>query len=222
MESLIRLRNAPVMNLLRKIYIKTTNLTRGYQDKQSKLVSFYKLWAPVYDLSIKLDPAYQKNLKAMISDTVSEGDETLDIGCGTGLGTIYASTMAANVLGLDSSRDMLNKLEQKINKQQINNIRLRRGFFPEVIQAGERFNSIITSFMLAHLSREQRTIAIKAMFDLIKPGGRVGFFAARGEVAPTFQTKQETENNLFAAGFEAVKIHDVDDIYRITTAKKPG
>ena len=208
------------MKILRKLYIKTTNLTHGYQDKQSKIVSFYKLWAPLYDLSIKLDPAYNKNLIKMINSTVSQGDYTLDIGCGTGLGTIYAATIAQKVLGIDSSNDMLTKLEKKNKKQKICNIQLRNGFFPQTLKPKDKFNSIITSFMLAHLSKEQRTQAIKAMFDILEPNGKIGLFSAQGEIAPTFQTKKEIENNLLSAGFRNIIIEDVNDIYRISTAEK--
>jgi len=159
------------MRVLRRIYIKTTNLTHGYQGKNSKLVSFYKLWAPLYDISIKLDPAYNKNLKKMIDTTVSQGDYTLDIGCGTGLGTMHAATIATKVLGIDASKDMLNKLQKKIKNHGIKNLDLREGFFPQTLKSKENFNSIITSFMLAHLSKKQRTQAIMRIIK--KNNGKV-------------------------------------------------
>jgi ubiquinone/menaquinone biosynthesis C-methylase UbiE len=156
------------MNILRKIYIKTTNLTHGYQGNQPKLVSFYKLWAPLYDISIKLDPAYYKNLKKMINSTVSKSDYTLDIGCGTGLGSIYAATIAQKILGIDSSENMLYKLQKKIKKFNIHNLNLRKGFFPEALKPEEKFKSIITSFMLVHLNKDQQTKAIKFMFEILE------------------------------------------------------
>ena len=208
------------MKLLRKLYIKTTNLTHGYQNKKSRLISFYKLWAPLYDISIKLDPAYNKNLKEMIDSTVSPGDFTLDVGCGTGLGTIYAATIAQKILGIDSSKHMLNKLQKKIKSHGINNIDIREGFFPQVLESEEKFNSIITSFMLAHLSRDQRSEAIKAMFEILEAGGKIGLFSAQGEIAATFQTKEEIENNLSSAGFNNIVVNNVNDIYRVSTAEK--
>ncbi len=208
------------MKLLRNIYIKTTNLTHGYQGNQSKLVSFYKLWAPIYDISIKFDPAYHKNLKRMISSIVSQGDYTLDIGCGTGIGTLYASTIARTILGIDPSANMLNRLQKKAEKQNIKNINLRKGFSPQALKSKEKFNSIITSFMLAHLNKDQRSTAIKAMFEILETNGEIGLFSAQGEIAPTFQTKEEIENNLSSAGFRKIIIRDTDDIYRISTAEK--
>ena len=207
------------MNLLRKIYIQTTNLTHGYQGKEkAKLISFYKLWSPLYDISIKLDPAYHRNLKKMITSVVMPGDSTLDIGCGTGLGAIYAATIAQKVVGIDISTDMLDRLKRKTKKQKISNIDIRKGFFPQAIKNEEKFKSIISSFMLAHLGKEQRTQAIKAMFDRLEPKGRIGLFSARGEIASTFQTKEEIITDLSSAGFVNILVEDVDDIYRIATA----
>ncbi len=208
------------LKTLRKLYIKTTSLTHGYQDNHPKMVSFYRLWAPVYDLSIKLDPAYRRNLVKMVEATVSPGDWSLDVGCGTGLATVPAARISKKVLGIDSSQSMLEKLERKLDKLGVSNVQLITGFFPEAIDPASAFDSIISSFMLAHLGKTQRTQAIKSMFDFLKPGGNIGLFSARGEIAPTFQTKEEIFENLSTAGFSKIEIKDVDDIYRISTASK--
>jgi ubiquinone/menaquinone biosynthesis C-methylase UbiE len=208
------------MNALRRLYIKTTDLTHGYKGNPSKLASLYKLWSPLYDTSIKMDPAYNRNLKRMVFSAVSKNDSTLDIGCGTGIGTIHASKIARRVLGIDPSKDMLHKLQTKIRKQSIENIEIRNGFFPQSLKYGERFGSIISSFMLAHLSRSQQMQAVIAMFDILEPGGKIGLFSAQGEIAPTFQTRKELTDDLSSAGFSNYYFLDLDDIYRITIAKK--
>ena len=115
---------------------------------------------------------------------------------------------------------MLKKLQKKIKKEKINNIELREGFFPQALRPEEKFQSIISSFMLAHLSKEQRTLSIKTMFDILDTGGKIGLFSAQGEIAPTFQTKEEIENNLSSSGFRNITIEDIDDIYRISIAEK--
>jgi cyclopropane fatty-acyl-phospholipid synthase-like methyltransferase len=210
-----------IMNILRQIYIKTTDITHGFQNKKaSKFLFFYHLWAPFYDISIKLDPAFCRNLKKMIDAVVAPDNVTLDVGCGTGLSTICAAKTASKVVGIDPSTDMLNKLKKKIKKHQITNIDIRKGFFPEAVKADEKFQSIISSFMLAHLNKKQQTSMIKDMFNHLEPKGKIGLFSAQGEVASTFQTKEEIENNLASAGFRDIAIRDIDDIYRISTAIK--
>jgi len=209
------------MNILRRIYIKTTDITHGFQNEPaSKYLSFYHLWAWLYDVSIKLDAAYCRNLKKMIDAVVAPGGITLDVGCGTGLGAVYAATIADKVIGIDPCEDMLNKLKKKIKKHQISNIFIRKGFFSEAVRADEKYQSIISSFMLAHLNPKQRADAIKDMFSMLETGGRIGLFSARGEIASTFQTKEEIENNLSSAGFHNITIEEMDDIYRIATADK--
>ncbi len=208
---------------LRVAFIKTTDFTHGYQGAApTRLLGFYRLWAPFYDASVGLDPAYVRSLGTMLGKVVRDGDVTLDVGSGTGLGSVRAASIAARVVAIDPSRDMTRKLERKIDARQIDNIEVRHGYFPDALSPGESFDSIISSFMLAHLEVDDRARAISAMFDRLRPGGRLGLFAARGEIAPTFQTRTEVERQIREAGFTNCEITDLADIYRIVTATRPN
>jgi len=146
------------MNLpkyLRKLYFKTTDYTHGFQGKQKKAIAFYKLWAFCYDFTIKLDPAYPRELRNMIYSVVKQKDIVLDIGCGTGISTIYASEIANKVIGIDMSLNMLNRLKKKISRKKIINIEVLYGSFPEALSDKLRFDSIISSFALAHFKKTQ-------------------------------------------------------------------
>lgn len=205
---------------LRKFYIRTTNITHGFQDSEtSRLISFYKLWAPFYDFSVKLDPAYQRELKYMIDSVVKTGDSTLDIGCGTGLGSVHAAKTASLVIAIDPSSEMITKMKKKISDLSINNIQIINGFFSAGIFQ-KKFNSIISSFALAHFSTEQRKIIYQLIFNLLDSNGRLGLFSAQGEIASTFETRDEIIRNLKSAGFQKFEINDVSDIYRISIANK--
>ena len=207
---------------LRLAFIKSTDWTHGFQGEQpSKLIHFYKWWAPFYDFSVRLDPGYPRGLKQMVDAVVQPGDITLDVGSGTGLGTLLASSSAARVVAIDPSEAMCAKLCKKLQRRRINNVDVRHGYFPEALFAEESFDSVMTSFMLAHLDADARVAAIKAMFACLKSGGRLGLFAAQGEVAPTFQTRAELDPLLTAVGFVQSEVHDLADIYRVTTAVKP-
>jgi ubiquinone/menaquinone biosynthesis C-methylase UbiE len=204
----------------RTVYIKTTNLTHGYQEDRKAQDRFYKLWVPLYDLSVCLDPAYKRNLLHMIMHVVRASDRVLDVGCGTGIGTLAAAKIAKTVVALDPSQAMLNKLARKLRRENIRNVKIENRYFPEGMEKGRTFESVITSFMLAHLNQEARRAAIMSMFEYLTSGGRIGLFEAQGEIAPTFQTKKEIETNLLDAGFDDISIEDVSDIYRIATAVK--
>ncbi len=101
----------------RKLYIKSTDFTHSYQGKDKKLIGFYKAWSYCYDFSVDLDPAFSREMKTMIGLAIKHGDTTLDIGCGTGISTLYASEIADKVIGIDLSADMMRKLEQKISRK---------------------------------------------------------------------------------------------------------
>lgn len=199
---------------LRLLFIKSTDLTHGFQNNQGKLGKFYRFWASCYDFSVGLEPAYQRELRKMVAAVVRPGDVTLDIGCGTGLGALAAARIAAKVVGIDPSQAMLVKLQTKTQQQKLANIEIRAGFFPDEIDPTEKFDSVISSFMLAHLPPESRQHIIADMFDCLKPNGRLGLFGAQGEIASAFQTRDELMHNLSAAGFQEIQINDVSDIYR--------
>jgi cyclopropane fatty-acyl-phospholipid synthase-like methyltransferase len=203
-------------------YIRTTDLTHGYQGSEpDRLLRFYRLWAPVYDLSVRLDPAYLRNLERMVALVVRAGDTTLDAGSGTGLGSVLAAAIAARVVAIDPSREMTTRLHETIRGRRLENVEVRQGYFPDALVSGESFDSVISSFMLAHLETEERARAIIAMFHSLERGGRLGLFAAQGEIAPTFQTRAEVEEQLSAAGFANLEVLDLSDVYRITTATRP-
>ena len=209
-----------ILKSIRKLYIKSTDFTHSYQGKVRKLISFYKLWSYCYDLSVGLDPAFRRQMKKMISMTVKPGDTTLDIGCGTGISTFYASEIGKNIIGIDLSADMLRKLEKKISQEKSTNIEVLHGSFPEALPQGIKFDSIISSFAIVHFTPEQRKSIYKQIYDILLDGGRLGLFSAQGEIASSFETKNEIADNLALAGFKKIEIDDVSDIYRTVRAEK--
>ncbi len=204
----------------RKLYIKSTDFTHSYQGKDKELASFYKVWSYCYDFSVSLDPAFGREMKIMIDLAVKPGDITLDIGCGTGISTFYASEIADKVIGIDLSADMVRKLKQKISRRESVNIEIITGRFPEALPQNIKFDSIISSFAIVHFTPEQRKSIYKQIYNLLLSGGRLGLFSAQGEMASSFETKNEIINNLDLADFNKIEINDVSDIYRIVTAER--
>ena len=205
---------------LRKLYIRSTGFTHSYQGKDKKLVGFYKAWSYCYDFSVSLDPAFGREMKKMINLTVKPRDTTLDIGCGTGISTIYASKIADKIIGIDLSTDMVRKLKRKISRKKIANIEIITGRFPEALSENIKFDSIISSFAIVHFTPEQRTNIYNRIYQLLPTSGQLGLFSAQGEIASSFETKDEIAKNLELAGFNKIEIDDVSDIYRIVRAEK--
>ena len=208
-------------NPLRRLYIKSTDFTKGYQGKDEKLVGFYRAWSRFYDFSVNIDPAFSRELKAMVRRTVRKGDATLDIGCGTGMSTLYAAEIADKVVGIDFSADMTRVLRKKIRQKELENIEIITGRFPEALPRDSRFDSVVSSFAIVHFPPEQRAGVYRQIFGLLSDGGRLGLFSAQGEIASSFETKDEMIENLELAGFCGIETKDVSDIYRVASAEVP-
>ena len=215
-------RQMSIWRPLRETYIRSTDLTHAFQgEPRERIQSFYRLWSFCYDFSVGLDPAYRRELKRMVNSVVNAGDIVLDIGCGTGLGTIHAARAASKVVGIDISPHMIGRLRRNAARKGIDNIEVVLGGFPAALAAKPAFDSAISSFAIVHFPAVRRREVYENVFRRLVNGGRVGLFSARGEVAAAFETRDEITGNLEAAGFQRVDVADVADIYRIVRAEKP-
>ncbi len=214
----------PFRDLYKYIYRKLNILISrfvppGNKGRTSKL---YTIWSKFYDVSVKTDKNYLKGLHETIDMSVSKGDVTLDIGCGTGFATFYAAKTSKKVIGIDLSAAMVRKIQKKTDKKGVKNIEVLTGSFPEDIQSPDnKFDSIISSHTFVHYSQKQRSNAYKAIFDLLKTGGTLGLFTTRGEIAPMFEKHDELIKNLKQSGFKNIETKYFSDMYLIAIAKKP-
>jgi SAM-dependent methyltransferase len=205
---------------LRTWYIRTTNVTHGYQGMEERLVALYRAWSKIYDVSVAVDPAYRRELKALIDRVVSPGDRVLDLGAGTGLGTLHAAARGADVVAIDLSPEMIARLRRKARRARARTIETIRGSFPRDLASEYRFDAVISSFAVVHWSPASRRQLYCDISGRLREGGRLGLFSAQGEVAPAFETRAELESNLARAGFTDVEMVEIADIYRAITARK--
>jgi ubiquinone/menaquinone biosynthesis C-methylase UbiE len=84
------------------------------------------------------------------------------------------------------------------------------------------FDAVVSSFVLPHFPENEKLGVLREMVRVLKPGGRLGLFLARGEVAPLFSSRQRLQELLLEAGLSDFEIDDWDDVYRIVAARKPG
>lgn len=99
--------------------------------------------------------------------------EVLDFGCGTGLLTLRLQPLVKTITGVDSSQGMLRVLQDKIEMQELNNIRTRFVDFEKDERVAGAYNLIVSSMTLHHVPD---TVALfKEWFALLRPGGQVCF-----------------------------------------------
>ncbi len=201
--------------------MRLTDVSRRWGHRPGYIRTLYWMWARIYDLTIGWDRAYRANARMMVEATVEAGDRVLDVGVGTALLAEYGSPIAAEYVGVDISAAMLGRAAHKIVTDEMANVALRWARADTLPFDDDLFDVVVSSFMLPHVERRERTAVLAEMSRVLKPGGRLGLFLARGEVAPLFPTRQELEHHLADAGYVNPRIEDRDDVYRVVVATKP-
>lgn len=100
---------------------------------------------------------------------LKSGVYALEVGCGTGLFTEMMAQSGARILAVDISPELLELARQR--NLPADRIEFREMRFEDGAADGP-YDAIIGSSVLHHL--EMKT-ALKRMFELLKPGGRIAF-----------------------------------------------
>ena len=101
---------------------------------------------------------------------IKHGDAVLDAGCGTGNYTIELAKRGADVIGIDSSEEMLNFARQKVKEERFTaDFQVADALnlpFPD-----ESFDLILSNGLLCFLTQPEK--ALIEMRRVLKPGGRL-------------------------------------------------
>ena len=122
--------------------------------------------------------------------------DVLDFGCGTGLVTIALQPFVKTITGADSSRGMLDVLEEKARSRGLGNVRTR---FLDVARRDtleDSYDLIVSSMTLHHVP----DIAglLREWYGHLKPGGMVGLADLDREDG----TFHEDNTGVFHFGFD--------------------
>jgi radical SAM protein with 4Fe4S-binding SPASM domain len=107
-------------------------------------------------------------------ELLGEGERVLDIGSGEGLEAIIAATMVGEdglVVGLDFTDEMLEKARENGRKCGLGNIKFVKGEAEKIPFSDGYFDTVISNCVLNLVEDKER--AIKEIFRVLKPGGRV-------------------------------------------------
>jgi len=99
----------------------------------------------------------------------------LDVGCGTGTLAIAAKRRvgdAGSVDGIDASAEMIERARKKAKRAGAVVV-FRTAFAESLPFETARFDVVLSTVMLHHLSRDTRGEAIREMRRVIKPDGRI-------------------------------------------------
>lgn len=108
---------------------------------------------------------------ALIADgaKLGPGVRAVEVGCGTGLFTERFAATGADIMAIDISHDLLARAQAR--RLDPARVRFIQGRF-EDLRRDEPFDAVIGSSVLHHLDLDD---ALRASFNLLKPGGRFSF-----------------------------------------------
>lgn len=109
----------------------------------------------------------QKIIKLFSLDA---SDIVADLGCGTGYFTLPISSIVNKVYGIDIQQEMLDYLTQKIQKQNITNIKLFLSKDVNQIPLESESVTALLSVMTLHEFQDKNQM-IKEIYRVLKPGG---------------------------------------------------
>ncbi len=120
---------------------------------------------------------------ASVRDVSAENDEIIsrikrpgfravvDVGCGTGEFSIAASSSFERVHAVDISRAMIDIARRKANSLGIENITFHNSGFLTYEHEGDPPDAIVTQFALHHLPDFWKSVALRRMASMMRPGG---------------------------------------------------
>ena len=170
----------------------------------------FDLWANDYDKTVKVSEennlypfAGYKNILNVIFNEVMKKKQSkvLDIGFGTGVltGKLYES--GHHIDGLDFSAKMIAIAKDKMPMANLLEWDISSGL-PDYVK-GKKYDSIVSTYTLHHLSDEDKVIFIKSLLPLLAENGKIFI----GDIA--FKTREKLEicrkNN--------IKYWDDDEFY---------
>jgi len=153
----------------------------------------FDLWADGYDKSVQASDesdeypfAGYKDVLNTVYKTVREKmGAVLDIGFGTGVLTQKLYEDGYKITGIDFSERMIEIAQEKMPKAELIQHDFTDGL-PKILK-DIRFDWIISTYAIHHLTDEQKKLFIHELMKHITPGGSIIF----GDVA--FETKEDLD-----------------------------
>lgn len=144
--------------------------------------------------------------RASLPFTFAPGEKVLELGCGNGKTAAALLAEGASVIGIDQSMQALVRcvlsvpaLKGSLVQGDVRSIPFRDGCF----------DTVVCIHVLEHLAQEGRRTAVKEMFRLLRPGGRL-LFQAFSISDMRYGKGEELEENTFRRG-DGISYHYFDD-----------
>ena len=163
----------------------------------------FDLWSKDYDKTVQLSEesdeypfaGYKDVLNTVYGEIRSAQSKTvLDIGFGTGILSKRLYDEGVEIFGVDFSAEMVNTAKEKMPDAKLFQYDFTKGL-PKDLE-GQRFDFIITTYAIHHLTDEEKIDFINLLKTHLNPKGKILI----GDVA--FETKKDMEKCAEQAGDE--------------------
>lgn len=107
---------------------------------------------------------------------VNEGETVLDIGCGSGVDTIFAAKMTGSsgmVVGIDLMPEMLQRAKENLTLANLDNVTYEESSAEKLSFPDDNFDIVISNGVFNLVP--DKTEALSEVFRVLKPGGRLMF-----------------------------------------------
>jgi SAM-dependent methyltransferase len=138
----------------------------------------YRAFAPVYDVFRRLwgfwTRSSERALDRLCIARITDNARILELGPGTGVNLERLQRLEVgfeHYVGIDSSEPMLDRLRAKLGRD--DKIDLRVGDITDLSGTRERFDFVISTWVLSHLTHPAETA--RQAIDLLEPGGTAVF-----------------------------------------------
>ncbi|MFQ6731355.1 class I SAM-dependent methyltransferase [Virgibacillus tibetensis] len=170
----------------------------------------FNLWADNYDKTVQLSEennlypfaGYKKILNVIFNEAMQKVDsEILDIGFGTGVLTSKLYTNGHQIDGVDFSSKMISIAQSIMPNAYLIEWDFSMGLPPEIL--GKKYDSIISTYALHHLTDKEKIVFITNLIPLLKKDGKIFI----GDIS--FETREQ----LNKCRQDSIEYWDDDEFY---------
>ena len=170
----------------------------------------FNLWADEYDKTVQLSEennlypfaGYKEILNVIFNEAMQkENSEILDIGFGTGVLTSKLYANGHKIDGVDFSSKMIGIAQSIMPNANLMEWDISMGLPPEIL--GKKYDSIISTYALHHLTDEEKIEFIANLRPLLKEDGKIFI----GDIA--FETREKHNQ----CRQESINYWDDDEFY---------